>query len=441
MDDFFSNGLVLAFNYLPVEVDDSVFLFWETLSLELQKKQMHLIVATTTELPDASFFTIPIHYHIADLYHQDANNIVLQNSNFIATEDILSSLSTQYHCSLSISHEIANCGIAFYSELITAIKPATIIGWQSNDIINWILRNIALQRGIPFWSMERGFLKNTLMMDIGDNYLQSELLTSLMIQNLYDKYVPEPELWEKLKSIVLDKHNLVGKYHSTAFKETVRFKAEYGIPEKSAIIAIFNHGPLGLAVKHSNSRYRAINKLKTDEVNEKINAIIKQCIKRKIYITYQEHPLSLYDNTGIKLPNSPYIIKTEENIHTLLNAADYYLFTQSTIQYEAAFYQKPMGLLSRSVLGIHGGVYESDCYDDIDEFLNALITDKDYELHQQRSKKWLSFIYHYFLIKNDDENRGSESQRVSNLLARYGLPVNIEIIYSLEKFIARWCNH
>ena len=100
-----------------------------------------------------------------------------------------------------------------------------------------------------------------------------------------------------------------------------------------------------------------------------------------------------------------------------------------------------MGLLSRSVLGIHGGVYESDCYDDIDEFLNALITDKDYELHQQRSKKWPSFIYHYFLIKNDDENRGSESQRVSNLLARYGLPVNIEIIYSLEKFIARWCNH
>ena len=141
MDDFFSNGLVLAFNYIPVEVDDSVFLFWETLSLELQKKQMHLIVATTTELPDASFFTIPIHYHIADLYHQDANNIVLQNSNFIATEDILSSLSTQYHCSLSISHEIANCGIAFYSELITAIKPATIIGWQSNDIINWILGN------------------------------------------------------------------------------------------------------------------------------------------------------------------------------------------------------------------------------------------------------------------------------------------------------------
>ena len=133
-----------------------------------------------------------------------------------------------------------------------------------------------------------------------------------MIQNLYDKYVPEPELWEKLKSIVLDKHNLVGKYHSTAFKETVRFKAEYGIPEKSAIIAIFNHGPLGLAVKHSNSRYRAINKLKTDEVNEKINAIIKQCIKRKIYITYQEHPLSLYDNTGIKLPNSPYIKNRRE---------------------------------------------------------------------------------------------------------------------------------
>ncbi len=37
MDDFFSNGLVLAFNNVPVEVDDSVFLFWETLSLELQK--------------------------------------------------------------------------------------------------------------------------------------------------------------------------------------------------------------------------------------------------------------------------------------------------------------------------------------------------------------------------------------------------------------------
>lgn len=118
---------------------------------------MHLIVATTTELPNMSFFTIPIHYHIADLHHQNTNNIDVRTSNFIATEDILSSLSTQYQCSLSVSHEIANCGIAFYSELITAINPATIIGWQSNDITNWIVRNIALQRGIPFWSMERGF--------------------------------------------------------------------------------------------------------------------------------------------------------------------------------------------------------------------------------------------------------------------------------------------
>lgn len=164
-----------------------------------------------------------------------------------------------------------------------------------------------------------------------------------------------------------------------------------------------------------------------------------QCIERKMYILYQEHPLSAYEKTGVKIPNSTFIIKTNENIHTILNCADYYFFTHSTIQYEAVFYEKPIALLSHSILGYRGCTYTITDYENTNDLLAALISDEDKEIHLQCSKKWLSFIYQFFLIKNDNVNRTQECLRISKQLSRYSKSVHFDTLSSLEIFLQRWC--
>jgi len=438
VNGFFSKGLVLAFNAVPVEVDADIVQFWETLSLQLQNTGMHLIVAETTPLPAESFFTIPIHYHITDLYHEKGESIELEQPSFIVPDEIIASFSIEYGYDLITSRKMINLAIMFYSELIDSLKPAVLMGWQSNDITTYIVRNISMQRGIPCWSVERGFIKSTLMMDTGDNYAQSELLTSMTIENIYNNYSTDHHVWEALKYKVLHPENRTGKYRSAPFKNNKSFRFEYAIPEKKKLVAIFNHGPLGLAVKHEDSHYRIINRMHTTILLNEIHDILRECIKREMYVIYQEHPLSIYDKTGIELPDSPFIIKTDENIHTLLNSADYYFFTHSTIQYEAAFYGKPIALLSRSMLGYHGGVYAIEDFENTNDFLNAVFSDVCRDENLKRSQKWLSFIYQYFLIKNDNESRENECLRISKKLQRYSRPVNADVIFSLRDFVQRW---
>lgn len=276
MDKIFSKGLVLAFNAVPMEVDLSIFRFWESLSSQLQNQNMHLIVAGTTSLPAETFFTIPVHYHITDLYLEKRDILKSVHPDFIVPDEIISSLATQYNVDLLTSSKIANLAVVFYSELINAIKPAVILGWQSNDITTYIVRNIAMQKGLPYWSVERGLLKSTLMIDTGDNYAQSELLTSLTLEKLYDNYLPDPCVWEALKAKVLHPDNLTGKYLSATYKDAQAFRSEYNIPVESKVVAIFNHGPLGLAVKHENSQYRINNRLDEQTLIDEIHNIMHQ---------------------------------------------------------------------------------------------------------------------------------------------------------------------
>jgi hypothetical protein len=89
VNGFFSKGLVLAFNAVPVEVDADIVQFWETLSLQLQNTGMHLIVAETTPLPAESCFNKPINYKINDHYQKNGESNELYKTIFLLTEEII----------------------------------------------------------------------------------------------------------------------------------------------------------------------------------------------------------------------------------------------------------------------------------------------------------------------------------------------------------------
>ena len=433
-EEYISKGIALCVNCVPESIDVNIKYFWEELALSLRDKGFFLLVVTTAELNSSVFQTIKVPYNIID-FNGSYDNYYKNNDTVEGY--IVSEIMRRYRCDEHVAKKSLQIGSHFYKELVAAISPAVVIGWQSTDINTFLLRKCTSDYGIPFWSGERGLLKNTLMFDLGDNYSSSEVMRSFTIDKLYRSY----QFTEELISELQEKYILTnpsGKYDSANLIDNNTFRTQQGIPYNALVIVLFFHAEPGIASSYKDSRFLEINGADRGELLKKITSIINYCEANGIYLIVQDHPLNKFHPEPIVVQQSHYIRQVEENIHTLLRTADCSLHTLSTIQYDSIFYEKRMGLLSKSMLSMKNGAYQYDDYFSVEEFMSNLLSESNWPSRLNNLKKKLCFIYEYFLIKNDDKNRKAEAERVSELLAFYESPVNNDAIDKINDFLQRW---
>lgn len=266
---------------------------------------------------------------------------------------------------------------------------SAIFAWQSQSLYSILLRSIATDRGIPFYSIERGWLPHTLMVDIGRNTFFSETNLSFIKKEVPALTEKERTQFQvKMKDRIGDRYRDVNDKPSETNPNTVVF---------------FNHGEPHFSFSGNAQKRSAIhhNLSQTGTIVETINNF---CLENRLNFMVQEHP---FNREGLfRLRDEyPAICYSEKNIKSIFESQHASLFTHSTLQFQSVLSGCKTALLSRGPLS--GWIPELRQHSSIEEFLNRFLNTPA-ESYLNPAVDYIHDIYKNFLV-DIERNRYEQS--------------------------------
>jgi hypothetical protein len=392
-----NNGIALIFHCVPSEINPEIEKFWVALREELNNNGMEVFLVTTTELENQTIPHVQVPFSL-EHYSDSASDS--SKFNIKSNHVLLKGLEKWYNIDSIKSLEIYSIAWDFYESLIDAIQPALIISWQSMHPVSRIVREISNARGIPWWASERGWVKNTLMIDMGENNYLSEVTSSYTLSRVYNLYKTN----HKLINLYKEKTNQYKSIERYPYKHLSKsdIRKKYKIPIKSKIYAFFSHGEPHVGAMDSLYGLQRQHELLPDYLFSKIVEIAYFLEKRGDYLIVKEHPFNIYNNRKFNFENIPNVIVSEDSVDDIVFNSDYFLFSLSTLQFEIALLGRSFGLLCRGLLsGINEAPLVSD-FDSIDNFIFEMENQNAFSERRNEIERKISFLLDYFLIALDD---------------------------------------
>jgi len=404
------NKFFIAFHCVPYTVEPAVEKFWSLASENLKKAGHTLLMVTTTPLSDPSLTQIAIPFKISDFYnHADEIPQTITNS-----DHEISDVMAWHHCNYQVADASLKLSKQFFYKLIDTLQPVGMIGWQSMNPMTRTVRNVARARDIPFWSAERGWLRDTLMFDLVENNFLSEVQTSFALSYLASNYQASgPKLAEldgRMNGITNQ-----SRYSTKTNLTREEFRKKYHIAEDELCFILLTHGEPHLNSIHTDSirKIHQISREKLETISQELISILHA---RQIKILIQEHPFNVNTPHAIKLPSELNHIKISESVNSLIAGGDRFLFTLSTIQFDVAMSGKPMGLLCKSPLYEKNAIPLISDFGSTGLFLDALISTNKLYHDPSRIKNRLAFLSEYFLFDIQKTHIDSSAQRFADHL-------------------------
>jgi 2-polyprenyl-3-methyl-5-hydroxy-6-metoxy-1,4-benzoquinol methylase len=428
-----ANGLVLAFHCVPHAVAPGIERFWEQLSALLSQHGHTLILVSTTPVESTSLNVIDIPYELTEFprrYPYQPSLGSMPNEREIM--DVVSWYRCDYDTacrSLQIAHE-------FFGSLLNTLRPSAVLGWQSLNPVTRVLRARTRASDIPFWSGERGWVRNTLMFDQGENHYLSEAGTSLSIARLREHCTPAVSTIEVLRTRALGATEL-GRYASTNRLSREDFRSRNNIPADAYVVAFFSHGEPSLNALDL-STIRELHDTSSDRLQQRLDAVTDELLARGCWLLVQEHPFNTDNGRALKLRESPHVLRVSENVSTLFDAADHYLFSPTTLQFDAVFLEKSFGLMARSALYRDGLPPFIGDHDSVGAFLDAVMDQEAWPSCRDRLRADVAFLYENLLIDIEPNRIDGGAERLATHLARFVRPVDGGFHERVEHFIQKW---
>ena len=403
--------IVLAVHCVPFDEETGIESFWHTLHKLLQSKGSQLILVSTTHLktPD-----IPVIYVPFDL--SSVKEVFSPNDN---TDDIrfgignIKFIENYYLCDCKEA-EVINWSISkFVGELIQYFSPTCIISWQSADPLSHIFSIESKRMDIQYWSMERGWLPKTLMIDARDNNLLSEINLSIPSGRILSSYRSSDDTMQRVKSLI--NSGKQGRYRSTISAD---IKKELGLSQNTEIISVFTQ--LDRNSRHRGKPYRESIGFCLNSDVQFIDRLSKKVSSKDIAIIVQVHPLddlnrfALCDNQNVFLVKGLIPIK-------LIDLSCAIFFGDTSLISLAIETGKPFGLINRSFLSGANTIRELQDFDDKDEFIETVLTqDKEIlSLQNLAALEYLCFLYDAFLLDiANDATVSNSAEEVFKMLSK-----------------------
>ncbi|MGE8517311.1 MAG: polysaccharide pyruvyl transferase family protein [Alcaligenes nematophilus] len=427
------NGIVLAINYVPTKIEPAITAFWEKLSEELAQSGRLLLVASTAELDSEQLNIIQIPFNFVD-FHRHSGCAPHTGK---PDQSLTTLIENWYACTSKTAEQAVLNGTAFYSELLDTLEPMTVITWQSAHPTSKVLKTLCQTKDIPCLSAERGGLRDSLMFDMGLNNYVSEANTSLIADKAWSSYQWDSSRYQELKNKFFYTPRK-SRYQSNPFLEPAHVKRKYAIDEQATIVAWVSHGEPCFQTQNTDSALADLHAIPGPILQEKINEIAAYCIDNGLYLLIQEHPFNKDQAQPLRYPTHERVIVVQEDIASVLGVADHYLFTTASAQYDAIFYQKSYGMLSKSLLHHKQGAFFIQDYPSTASFMHDVLHAPDWDIRLKNMEKRLMFLYDYlFLDISSPEAIAISAQRLFQLLDRFErhIPADLgeRITFFLEK--------
>lgn len=425
-------ALVLAVNCVPADADAAVPAFWSALSARLAAQGLQLVVASTTPLDDEALQVIRLPFLLTEFTPPRRDAAAAPPPPAPGAVD---DVARWYGCEPeAAARALADAG-EFFTDLLATLRPAAVLGWQSANPVTRVLRACARAADLPFWAGERGWVRNTLMFDLGDNNMLGEMNLGLAAATLRERLRPAPATLALLEARARDAADL-GRYAAATRVDGPALREQLGIPAAATVVAFFGHGEPSFAL-HGGAAGE-LHGLSPEALQQRLDAVTDELLARGCWLLVQEHPFNRSNGRLLRLREHPQVIALEENVSSVLDAADAGLFTVSTLQFDAAFLDKPFGLLSRSALYRAGEPPMIGDHASVAAFVDAVLDATAWPARARRLRRDIGFLYENFLLDIAPGRIDASAERWAAHLAQLVRPVDGQMDARVQAFLEKW---
>ena len=428
-----AHGLVLAMHCVPHTVDPAVEAFWSHLGQQLAERGHTLVLLSTAPLSDASLQVIEMPFELTGFTRHFPT---LPSAGVAVSEQAIHDAVSWYGCDHDHARDNLRLAQAFLSDLLGTLRPAAVLGWQGLNPLTRVLRDCAREAELPWWTAERGWVRNTLMFDLGGAHLLGEPQTSLASARARARYQPTPAVLQALRQRATQAASLA-RYAGAERLGRAALREKLGMPADAQVVVLFTHGEPGMN-SMGTAVVRELHDVSTEGLQARVDAVSAALQARGHWLLVQEHPFNATAGRCLRLPPGSQVLSVSEDVSSLLDAADACLFTLATLQFDAVFLDKPMGLLSRSALYRDGEPPFMGDFNSAESFLDSVLDASAWPTRFERLRADVAFLYEQFLIDIEGPAVASGAAEWATQLARLRRPVDTGFDARVQRFLQLW---
>src|SRR5665213_660577 len=239
------------------------------------------------------------------------------------------------------------------ASLLKTLDPGYVLTWDSTCPLAIITQDLCQKGGWPVQTLERGLLPETLMIESRGIQAFSDLRTHWMAQEIPESAY-DAAAFERIRSFYLDRKPQ--KYDQPSFSGGGhQLREELGLGDKKAVVFLGQYDPCGFAPPDSQMRRNHSPIFRsTEDTLMSLWPALKY--HRETALVFKAHPLDGNPYTQAR-EEGVHIVKNV-NVHALIDLADVVVAQFTTLQFEAALYDKPVVLAARSAWWGRGATYE-----------------------------------------------------------------------------------
>ena len=286
---------------------------------------------------------------------------------------------------------------SYSRELFNALQPNFVLIADNTLCQTALMQRACWDNNIPVQIYERGLLPETLMLESRGIQAWSDLRTHWMAR---DMGAGDEAAYERIRSYYMARKPK--KYDQPDFNGGgSEFKRRLGIEGKKLVVFLGGgYEANGHAAKGSNYERQFFPAFPT--TNGALLAL--RAITAKLPNTafvFKPHPLDPDPYAVAKIQGTT-IVK-DVNVHALIDAADVVAAQYTTLQFEAALYNKPILLLARSAWWGRNATYEVTRDEDLPAMLQAALEKRDWQTRQKNAGGFVTWMADHFLVGNTPE--------------------------------------
>ncbi|HXT11676.1 MAG TPA: hypothetical protein VN873_08935 [Candidatus Angelobacter sp.] len=281
----------------------------------------------------------------------------------------------------------------FLSSILETLQPGYVLTWDPTSPMAQILQALAREAGLPVQGLERGLLPETLMIESRGIQGYSDLRTHWLAQDI-PASASKPEKFERIRDYYLS--TKPQKYAQPEFGQGgAALRESLGLKGKKVIVFLGHYDACGLVPKNSNQRrYNSPVYDSTADALTAVGDILAQ--DASVAVVFKPHPI---DSVPYVLANVQGIrVVRDVNVHALIDLADVVVAQFTTLQFEAALYEKPVVLLARSAWWGRNAAYEVNSKAELIPALQAALARKNWPIHSANARSFLAWTMEHFHI-------------------------------------------
>jgi hypothetical protein len=154
-------------------------------------------------------------------------------------------------------------------------------------------------------------------------------------------------------------------------------------------------------------------------------------------VVVREHPFNSMNGRCLDLSGLPNVLLDQGPLDDLIEQADFFLLTLSTLQFELALRGNPLDLLARSLLSGPGEAPFRGDFGACSAFLQAFTDPVSWRARQAALERRIGFLYEHQLLDLHPDAEGDAAGELADLLSSFNGASVSEAVDGLASFLGR----